>query len=119
MLPLAQEFRHPDCFARGKSQEATTPPEPAMSTLVQTMPILVVDDDEVLGQVLTRALTREGRTIVPANSMAQALEAARRQRPRLALLDLCLPDGDGVELARKLQAEYPDLPLILMTAYPL
>jgi cobalt-zinc-cadmium efflux system membrane fusion protein len=86
---------------------------------VEATPILVVDDDEVLGQVLTRVLTRDGRSIIPATTMAQALELARRHRPRLALLDLCLPDGDGTDLARELQAEYPDIPLILMTAYPL
>jgi len=90
-----------------------------MSPQVETTPILVVDDDEVLGQVLTRVLTRDGRTIVPATTMAQALEAARRTHPRLALLDLCLPDGDGTDLARELQREFPDIPLILMTAYPL
>src|SRR5438445_8938790 len=89
-----------------------------MSTLVETTPILVVDDDEVLGQVLSRVLTREGRTIISANSVGQALDLARRHKPRLALLDLCLPDGDGMELARKLQEEYPQIPLILMTAYP-
>jgi len=90
-----------------------------MSTALQTTPILIVDDDEVLGQVLSRVLTREDRTIIRAASAAQAMELAKQQHPRLALLDLCLPDGDGIELARQLQAACPDLALILMTAYPL
>jgi membrane fusion protein, heavy metal efflux system len=90
-----------------------------MLIALQTTPILIVDDDEVLGHVLSRVLKREGRSIVRAASAAQAMELAQQQHPRLALLDLCLPDGDGIELARRLQAAYPDLALILMTAYPL
>src|SRR5262249_40355051 len=43
----------------------------------------------------------------------------QEQHPRLALLDLCLPDGDGVQLADALMTQHPGLPLILMTAYPL
>jgi cobalt-zinc-cadmium efflux system membrane fusion protein len=89
-----------------------------MSTAVTDIPILIVDDDEVLGHVLSRVLTHEGRTILQAASAAQALELAKQHRPRLALLDLCLPDGDGLELARQLQAVHADLPMILMTAYP-
>jgi membrane fusion protein, heavy metal efflux system len=90
-----------------------------MFSSVRATPILVVDDDEILGHVLSRVLKREGRSIVRAASAAQAMEQAKQQHPRLALLDLCLPDGDGIELARQLQAAYPDLALILMTAYPL
>jgi two-component system response regulator PilR (NtrC family) len=83
--------------------------------------ILVVDDDEVLGQVLKRVLIRQGYLVDYAAGVAEALELARdlESAPQLALLDLCLPDGDGGELAVKLQAHWPDLPLILITAYPL
>jgi cobalt-zinc-cadmium efflux system membrane fusion protein len=81
--------------------------------------ILLVDDDEVLRQVLRRVLTREGYTVVEAGTVAQALERAQQQRPALGLIDLRLPDGDGVELAQKLQQKVGRFPLILMTAYPL
>jgi CheY-like chemotaxis protein len=81
--------------------------------------ILIVDDDEVLGQVLQRILSREGYRVVRATGVTQALQLDRDHRPRVGLLDLCLPDGDGVQLADKLRAQHPDLPLILMTAYPL
>ncbi|HZY90400.1 MAG TPA: response regulator, partial [Gemmataceae bacterium] len=80
--------------------------------------ILLVDDDEVLSQVLRRVLTREGYTVVEAGNVAEALHVARTSHPQLALLDLCLPDGDGMELARQLDAEVGHLPMILMTAYP-
>jgi CheY-like chemotaxis protein len=81
--------------------------------------VLVVDDDEVLGRVLSRVLERHKHTVWRAGSARQALWLARQHRPRLALLDLCLPDEDGIGLARQLRAEHSDLLLILMTAYPL
>jgi cobalt-zinc-cadmium efflux system membrane fusion protein len=90
-----------------------------MPSSPQAPTILVVDDDEVLGSVLRRVLTREGRTLVQAANAAEALDLADQHPPQLALLDLCLPDGDGVELAKDLRAKHTDLPLILMTAYPM
>jgi membrane fusion protein, heavy metal efflux system len=80
---------------------------------------LLVDDDAVLSQVLRRMLAKQGYTVVEASSVADALAMARQHRPQLALIDLCLPDGDGVELARQLEQEVGVLPVILMTAYPL
>lgn len=81
--------------------------------------ILVVDDDEILGGVLRRVLARQGYHVCLAASASQAVELMREHHPRLALLDLCLPDGDGLQLAAALRAIDPDLVLILMTAYPL
>ncbi len=81
--------------------------------------ILLVDDDEVLSQVLRRVLTRDGYRVIEAGSVAQALELTREDRPQLGLLDLSLPDGDGMELATKLRGQGVECPLILVTAYPL
>jgi DNA-binding response OmpR family regulator len=81
--------------------------------------ILIVDDDDVLGQILSRVLAQQGFTVRRAITAAQALQVATQWSLRLALLDLCLPDGDGMELARQLQAANGDLVLLLMTAYPL
>ncbi len=81
--------------------------------------ILLVDDDAVLSQVLRRVLKRQGYQVLEAASVSDALKLAREQHPSLGLVDLCLPDGDGVELARALQQDGQHLPLILMTAYPL
>jgi cobalt-zinc-cadmium efflux system membrane fusion protein len=91
----------------------------AMSSQPNPAPILVVDDDEVLLQVLSRVLGHEGHTVLQATGTSQALQLAEQLPPRLALVDLCLTDGDGVDLAGRLHARQPDLPLILMTAYPL
>jgi cobalt-zinc-cadmium efflux system membrane fusion protein len=81
--------------------------------------ILLVDDDPVLSQVLHRVLARQGHDVIEAGSMAEAREVARQRRPGLALIDLDLPDGDGVQLARKLEKDLGPTPVILMTAYPL
>jgi CheY-like chemotaxis protein len=79
--------------------------------------VLVVDDDEVLLQVFSRVLARAGYAVLPAGTVAEALKQAG-SAPDLGLLDLALPDGNGVDLARSLHALSPRLPLILMTAYP-
>ena len=79
--------------------------------------ILLVDDDEVVSRVLSRVLDRAGYRVVRAASAAQALDQAE-DRPGLALLDFHLPDGDGVGLAKVLQARYPGLPAILITGCP-
>ena len=81
--------------------------------------ILLVDDDNVLRDVLGRVLTRDGYSVVPAAGVAEALDLAREHTLSLALLDLSLPDGDGVGLADSLRERQADLPLILMTAYPI
>jgi CheY-like chemotaxis protein len=81
--------------------------------------ILIVDDDVVLGQILSRVLSRLGHQVLVAHAHAQALQLAQEHPPRLAFLDLCLPDGDGINLAEALHFQYPDVTLVLMTAYPL
>jgi cobalt-zinc-cadmium efflux system membrane fusion protein len=77
---------------------------------------LVVDDDEVLLKVLSRVLTQGGHHVLRATTVVEALRQAD-EAPEVVLLDLCLPDGDGLDLARTLHARYPGLPLILMTAH--
>jgi membrane fusion protein, heavy metal efflux system len=79
--------------------------------------ILLVDDDEVLRQVLRRVLIRDGYTVIEAGSVAQGLVQARDHKPELCLLDFSLPDGDGLELAKKIRTQGMGCPLILFTAY--
>jgi cobalt-zinc-cadmium efflux system membrane fusion protein len=90
-----------------------------MSSEREPVSILVVDDDEVVSGVLGRTLERDGYSVLRASSPSQALGLTEHTMPRLALVDLCYPDGDGAELARDLHARCADLPVILMTAYPL
>jgi DNA-binding response OmpR family regulator len=81
--------------------------------------ILVVDDDETLGQILCRVLERRGYSVCRAQTASEAVRVAQECRPSLALLDLCLPDGNGLRLGSDLRRQMPGLALLLMTAYPL
>jgi cobalt-zinc-cadmium efflux system membrane fusion protein len=81
--------------------------------------ILIVDDDAAVRQILGRVLAREGHTVLEAGDSTRAAELAERHRPQLAVLDLCLADGDGADLAGRLHARQAGLPLILITGYPL
>jgi len=79
--------------------------------------ILLVEDDQRLAQVLCRVLTKSGYEVEWAVDAAAAACDFERP-PEVALLDLHLPDGDGVDLAGMLRTRYPDLPMILMTGCP-
>ena len=76
--------------------------------------LLIVEDDPALGLSLVRALTSAGYVC----SLAESVQAARMVQsvPDLALVDLGLPDGDGLDLAREFLDRWPDLPLIMLTA---
>jgi DNA-binding response OmpR family regulator len=76
--------------------------------------ILVVDDDTLLRRSLKYRLEREGYAVTAADNRADALIFARRDRPDLILLDIGLPDGDGLDVARTLQREM-DVPIIFLT----
>lgn len=81
-----------------------------------TSSVLIVDDDPEFRKLARRLLVASGLTVVgEAGSVVEALEAARRLRPSAFLLDIELPDGDGVSLARSL-AELPWRPRMLLTS---
>jgi CheY-like chemotaxis protein len=81
-----------------------------------TRSVLVVDDDEEFRKLAARMLTASGMTVVgEADSVAAALVAAARLEPAAVLVDVELPDGDGVTLAREL-AGLPWRPRVMLTS---
>ncbi|MGQ0843249.1 MAG: response regulator transcription factor [Sporichthyaceae bacterium] len=78
--------------------------------------VLVVDDEPSLTDLLSMALRYEGWEIRTAADGATALKAAREFRPDAVVLDIMLPDIDGLELLRKLRADTPDIPVLFLTA---
>jgi DNA-binding response OmpR family regulator len=78
--------------------------------------ILVVEDDEVIGTGLRRALEAQGYAATWSPTGADALRDAATSPPDLVVLDLGLPDVDGVEVCRRLRANHPDATILALTA---
>jgi DNA-binding response OmpR family regulator len=77
--------------------------------------ILVVDDDAKTVELVKLYLSRDGYQVLIAYDGVEALRLARETRPDLIVLDLMLPDIDGVEVCRTLRRE-TDIPVIMLTA---
>ena len=82
--------------------------------------ILVVDDERVIREGIYQVLTRDGYSVTTAESGKAALEELARRAYDLVLLDIRLPDQDGLTVLRTIvQAEeYGQLPVIMITGYP-
>jgi len=82
------------------------------------MATILYVEDHPPAQLLMRAIISEmtPHSLVVANSSAEAITAAAEQHPALYILDLDLPDGNGLSLARRLNAVHP-APVIIVSAY--
>ncbi|MEN0072253.1 MAG: response regulator transcription factor [Propionicimonas sp.] len=78
--------------------------------------VLTVDDERSLTELLTMALRYEGWEVSTAGSGLQAVKVARETRPDAIVLDMMLPDFDGLEVMRRIRTEQPDVPVIFLTA---
>jgi DNA-binding NtrC family response regulator len=80
--------------------------------------ILIVDDEASLRTALFRALDRKGYQVITSASYKEAETVSQSDKPLdLALLDLRLPDGDGIELMGKLRAVHPNIQVIILTGH--
>jgi DNA-binding response OmpR family regulator len=77
--------------------------------------ILMVDDDVDLNALVTEYLARFGHRLVTATNAARGMAELRRERPDLIILDIMLPDTDGLTLCREIRTEF-DVPIIMLTA---
>ena len=80
--------------------------------------ILVVEDEADILDVLEYTFSREGYRVLSTRNGGDAVDIARRESPRLILLDLMLPGLDGLDVCRKLKADAVtrDIPIIMLTA---
>jgi two-component system response regulator MprA len=78
--------------------------------------ILVVEDERAIANVLRRGLALEGYTVEVADAGRAALDAVRDRPPDLVVLDLMLPDMDGLEVARRLRGAGERTPVLMLTA---
>jgi two-component system cell cycle sensor histidine kinase/response regulator CckA len=82
--------------------------------------ILIVEDSRVVRRVTNRMLTEEGYRVLEAADAEEALEILGMPRARvdLVLLDVVLPDTDGVALFADIRNRFPGVPVVFMSAYP-
>eukprot|EP01035_Chromulina_nebulosa_P059914 gene59914-81971_t len=80
--------------------------------------ILVVDDQPINVQLLKRKLEREGIKVTAAYNGLEALDLTKKVTPDLILLDVMMPDMDGIEVCQRLQADETTrgIPVIFITA---
>jgi two-component system, cell cycle sensor histidine kinase and response regulator CckA len=90
-----------------------------MPSRVSRATVLIVDDEEAVRTLIRRQLNTVGHTVIEASSAPEALGLIRQRAERLDLVlsDVVMPAMNGTELAAHLATEFPDLPVVLMSAY--
>ena len=78
--------------------------------------VLVVDDEENIAELLRMALRYEGWDVEVALTGSRAVNTAKKQRPDAVVLDMMLPDFDGMEVLRRLRTDQTDVPVLFLTA---
>ena len=79
--------------------------------------ILVVDDDKNVRLLLEAELTLEGYEVILTEGGLKALRKIKEETPDLVILDLKMPDTNGLEVLRTIRKENKELPIIICTAY--
>ncbi|WP_272491945.1 response regulator transcription factor [Nocardioides mangrovi] len=78
--------------------------------------VLVVDDEVNIAELVAMALRYEGWQVTMAHTGTKAVAAAKELRPDAVVLDMMLPDFDGLEVLRRMRTAQPDLPVVFLTA---
>ena len=86
----------------------------------QLLTVLVVDDLRLARRIAVRILSEEGYRVLEADCAEEALEVLSEARGRvdLVMLDVVMPNIDGVALTNSIRAEWPDQRLLYMSAHP-
>ncbi|KUO72273.1 MAG: Fis family transcriptional regulator [Desulfosporosinus sp. BRH_c37] len=82
-----------------------------------TPKILVIDDEERMCWALDRALSHEGYQVVTATRGLKGIDLAKETEPSMVILDLKMPDIDGIEVLKELKISNPSIPVIMITAH--
>jgi two-component system OmpR family response regulator len=78
--------------------------------------VLVVDDEVNIAELIAMALRYEGWQVQMAHTGTSAVNAARELGPDAVVLDVMLPDIDGLEVLRRMRSSMPDVPVVFLTA---
>src|SRR5450432_2424679 len=79
--------------------------------------VLLIDDEEKLRHLLKRIIGLEGFLVFEADSLKAGLRVLEREFIQVVLCDVKLPDGNGVEFIEKVKAKFPQVEIIMLTAY--
>ena len=84
-----------------------------------SQPILVVEDDEILRDILVKSLEKEGWEVVSVISAEKALEVLENIKPKVIILDLILPGIDGFEFLEKIKSneETKEIPVFVLSNF--
>jgi CheY-like chemotaxis protein len=87
----------------------------------QEVTLLIVDDEPLLTDVFRQWMTKRGFRVLTASSGQEAIStvAAQGGAVQLVITDMAMPDMSGLELARSLYTQFPDLPVLIATGYDL
>ena len=88
-----------------------------MRTTAEPHRVLIIDDERPILMTLEALLTRRGYHTETAATSALGLRAMRTKPAELVLLDLQLPDADGLETLDRLKKEFPETQVIILTAH--
>ena len=80
------------------------------------MLVLVVEDDEDYAEIISQTLRRDSHDVVITGSASGAVRFATQKPPAMAVLDVVLPDGSGLDLCRRLRESQPGLPVIFLSS---
>ena len=80
--------------------------------------LLIVDDDEFMRELLTGAFSEDGYEVVSEPDGERGLSALNHREFNVALIDLSLPDGNGLQLLKSISEGSPETEIIIMTGYP-
>jgi two-component system OmpR family response regulator len=95
---------------------------PVASTPTLTRPdgsplrVLIVDDEVNIAELISMAVRYEGWDAAVAHTGSKAVASARDDRPDAVVLDMMLPDFDGMEVLRRMRSRHPDVPVLFLTA---
>jgi two-component system, NtrC family, nitrogen regulation response regulator GlnG len=80
-------------------------------------PIWIIDDDKSIRWVFEKALARTDLEFKTFSSVAEALNALERDQPQVVVSDIRMPNGSGLDFLSEIKQKFPDIPVIIMTAY--
>jgi DNA-binding response OmpR family regulator len=79
--------------------------------------ILIVDDEPAVRAFLEQALSEDGYYVTAVGTARQCLRALSDGEFQVVVLDLSLPDGDGLEVVRQIRGEHPDLSILAISGF--